>query len=125
MQQINDVSFNLGVLNEQIYGYKHGIRPLILQTVNINKSKQVKQRLQRENIKYYLQPTPYGKNLNIYFGDDECINVVKSFENTPLNKLSPEKDFILGVLLGYDKTTQCKRYLKLKEKELPTLNIVA
>ena len=41
--------------------------------------------------------------------------------------MTPEKDFMLGVLLGYDKTKQCERYLKLKEKEQQKqgLNLVA
>lgn len=32
----------------------------------------------------------------------------------PLNKLSPEQDFILEALLGYDICAQCKRYCEKK-----------
>ena len=59
----------------------------------------------------------YSYSLNVFFGDKPCVDVIKSFNQPHLSKLNPEQDFILGVLLGYDKTKQCERYLKLKEKE--------
>lgn len=118
---------NLQVLNEQIYGYKHGIRPLVLQTESMKDKDAIEKRLQRDNLNYHLMPAPGGKNLNVFFGDKACVDVIKSFNNQPLNELTPEKDFMLGVLLGYDKTKQCERYLKLKEKEQQKqgLNLVA
>ena len=118
---------NLQDLNEQIYGYKHGIRPLVLQTESMKDKDVIEKRLQRDNLNYHLMPAPGGKNLNVFFGDKACVDVIKSFNNQPLNEMTPEKDFMLGVLLGYDKTKQCERYLKLKEKEQQKqgLNLVA
>lgn len=116
------------VLNEQIYGYKHGIRPLVLQTMQVEDKPAIEKRLQRDKLNYHLQEAPGGKNLNVFFGDKPCVDIVKTFGNTPLAKLTPEKDFILGIMLGYDKTKQCERYLNLKEKEAAQqnkLNIVA
>ena len=116
------------VLNEQIYGYKHGIRPLVLQTMQVEDKDAIEQRLKRDSLNYHLQEAPGGKNLNVFFGDKPCVDVVKSFNNEPLAKLTPEKDFILGIMLGYDKTKQCERYLNLKEKEAAQqkkLNVVA
>ena len=118
------------VLNEQIYGYKHGIRPLVLQTMQIKDKDAIEARLKKDKLNYHLQPSPNGKNLNVYLGDKDCINVVKTFGSTPMSKFTPEQDFILGTLLGYDRTKQCARYLKLKEKEeantnAKRLNIVA
>lgn len=118
------------VLNEQIYGYKHGIRPLVLQTMQMEDKDAIEARLKRDDLNYHLQPAPGGKNLNVFLGDKACVDVVKTFGDTPLGKLTPEKDFILGVLLGYDKTKQCERYLKLKDKEAQAkgnqkLNLVA
>ena len=116
------------VLNEQIYGYKHGIRPFVLQTMQVEDKAEIEKRLQRDNLNYHLQEAPGGRNLNVFFGDKPCVDVIKSFGGTPLNKLAPEKDFILGIMLGYDKTKQCERYLKLKEKEATqqkNLNVVA
>ena len=105
------------VLNVQIYGYKHGIRPLVLQTMQMEDKDAIEARLKRDDLNYHLQPAPGGKNLNVFLGDKACVDVVKTFGDTPLGKLTPEKDFILCVLLGYDKTKQCERYLKLKDKE--------
>ena len=34
----------------------------------------------------------------------------------PLNQLTPEEDFILGAMLGYDICAQCERYCKRKSK---------
>lgn len=39
----------------------------------------------------------------------------------PLDQLSPEEDFILGALLGYDIRMQCERYCSRKcQKEMTT-----
>lgn len=117
---------NLGTFNEQIYGYKHGIRPLVLQTQGLDKKDIIETRLNKTNIDYFSQKTPYGNNINFFFGDKPCVDVIKSFGKKPLYEYSPEQDFILGVLLGYDKTKQCERFLKLKEKEdSKNLDIVA
>ena len=32
----------------------------------------------------------------------------------PLNQLTPEEDFILGAMLGYDIRVQCERYCERK-----------
>lgn len=37
------------VLNEQIYGYKHGIRPLVLQTMQIKDKDAIEARLKKIN----------------------------------------------------------------------------
>ena len=33
-----------------------------------------------------------------------------------LDKLTPEQDFMLGIMLGYDKILQCKRYFVMRDK---------
>ena len=40
----------------------------------------------------------------------ECIDIVRLICNRPLNLLTPEEDFILGTMLGYDVCQQCERY---------------
>ena len=37
--------------------------------------------------------------------------VVRSFVDKPLSRLSPQEDFMLGMLLGYDPAQQCRRLL--------------
>ena len=76
------------VLNEQIYGYKHGIRPFVLQTMQVEDKVDIEKRLQRDKLNYHLQEAPGGKNLNVFFGDKPCVDVIKSFGDTPLNKLN-------------------------------------
>ena len=34
--------------------------------------------------------------------------------NKPLSQLTPEEDFILGAMLGYDICAQCERYCERK-----------
>ncbi|MCD8493394.1 MAG: DUF2023 family protein [Geovibrio sp.] len=51
--------------------------------------------------------------LTSFSGMKNCVNVVKQF-GVSLNKLTDEQDFILGVMLGYDRILQCKRYLSRK-----------
>lgn len=43
----------------------------------------------------------------------KCVDVVKTF-SPKLNELTAEQDFILGIMLGYDRVKQCERYLKIK-----------
>ena len=46
----------------------------------------------------------------MFFRDGECVNMICKVVDKPLNKLTPEEDFILGALLGYDLSIQCRRY---------------
>ena len=71
------------------------------------------QRLEHQNIPYVLQPA--GKNtVNLYFGKRECLEAIRLFVTRPLNELTPEEDFILGAMLGYDICAQCERYCERK-----------
>ena len=57
----------------------------------------------------------------MFFGETECVNIIRRIGKKKLNEYSPEEGFILGVMLGYDRLMQCKRYLKTKEKESKSL----
>ncbi len=97
------------VLSEQIYQYKKGVRRMVLYTLNKRWLQNAVEKLERQNISYTLQAAG-NRNVNIYFGREECINVVRQIVTKPLSELSPEQDFILGTLLGYDVCMQCERY---------------
>ena len=101
------------VLNHHIYEYKRGLRNLILRTTKKSDKDSIEKRLQDENIDYLITKVNDSK-INVFFGHQLCIEVVKSFEITSLNKLTDEQDFILGIMLGYDRLKQCNRYLKRK-----------
>lgn len=106
-------NFNeLRVFVHHIYEYKKGLRSLILTTEKKSNQQFIEKRLQKEKIPYLIAPvSEKSPSINVFFGNENCINVVKTFQK-PLNKLSDEQDFMLGIMLGYDKIIQCQRYIK-------------
>ena len=103
----------MNVFNHHLYEYKRGLRNLILHTTKMPDRDYMEKRLQDENIDYLITKVNSSK-INVFFGHRLCIEVVKSFNITALNKLTDEQDFILGIMLGYDRLKQCNRYLKRK-----------
>ena len=101
------------VLSNHIYEYKKGVRNLILYTLRKEHASGAVRRLEGQGIDYMVQDLG-GANVNIFFGSPECIMAVRSFVNRPLNHLSPEEDFILGALLGYDIRLECQRFCERK-----------
>ena len=110
-KQISD----LRVFNHHIYEYKKGLRRLILTTEKGEYQETIENRLKHEQIPYLINPVGNGK-INVFFGDERCVKVASTL-NVNLNTLTPEQDFILGIMLGYDRVLQCERYLKFKERE--------
>ncbi len=108
MQQFAD----LRVFCHHIYEYKKGLRNLILTTEKSKYKDAIVQRLERENVDYMIHELG-NNNINVYFGAKECVDVVKTFNSPKLREISPEQDFMLGIMLGYDKIQQCKRYLDI------------
>ena len=103
------------VLTNHIYEYKKGVRRMVLFTCNRRFEEMATHRLRRQSIDHIVQPA--GKeNINIYFGRRECLDAMRLFVTRPLYKLSPEEDFILGAMLGYDICVQCERYCERKGK---------
>lgn len=104
------------VFLHHIYEYQKGIRNLVLHTLPAIYKDNAELLLQRKNISYFIQ-MPSKDKVNIFFGNTDCVNVVKQFCNKPLNELNNEEDFILGILLGYNQIIQCKRFLNRVEKK--------
>ena len=103
------------VLMNHIYEYKKGVRRMILYTCNRRFEAFATNRLCRQSIDYVVQPA--GKeNVNVYFGRKECLDAIRLFVTRPLNELTPEEDFILGAMLGYDICAQCERYCERCKK---------
>ena len=46
----------------------------------------------------------------MFFRHAERVNLICKVVDKPLNKPMPEDDFILGALLGYDLSIQCRKY---------------
>ena len=104
---------DMKVLMNHIYEYKKGVRQMVLFTMNKRYETFALQRLDHQNIPYVLQPA--GKNtVNLYFGRRECLEAIRLIVTRPLNELTPEEDFILGAMLGYDICAQCERFCERK-----------
>jgi hypothetical protein len=95
-----------------IYEYKKGVRDLMLCTLTADTEEKVRWKLERNAINYKIQKLKNG-NINVFFGKDECMMVANRIcGEKALNLLTPEEDFILGILLGYSISEQCNRYCK-------------
>ncbi len=101
------------ILCHHIYEYKKGLRNLVLCTLRSNLMDIAIDRLEKGKIAYLVQAVNENK-INIFFGNKECVDIVASFGEKPLTDFSDEEDFILGIMLGYSRLEQCKRYNKRK-----------
>lgn len=100
---------DMKVLMNHIYEYRKGVRNMVLYTLNRRYEEFAIRRLDSQGIGYIIQPV--GNDcLNLFFGKRECLDAIRLMVTRPLNQLSPEEDFILGAMLGYDICAQCERY---------------
>ncbi len=106
---------DLKVLMNHIYEFEKGVRPLVLFTFNERHREHAERRLRERGITYFIRPVSSGR-LNLFFGRAECIEAIRLIVNRPLHELTPEEDFILGALLGYDIRVQCERFCKRKDR---------
>lgn len=106
----------LKVFLNHVYEFKKGVRNMVLYTTNRKYEAFVVNRLNNQHIAYCIQPIDCER-INLFFGRPECINAIRFMTSRPLNKLTPEEDFILGAMLGYDICGQCRRYCEKKGKK--------
>ena len=106
------------VLMNHIYEYKKGVRRLVLYTFNQRYVKYAVERLEHQGIEYIIVPLGNDR-VNLFFGRRECLDVVRMIVDRPLSQLTPEEDFMLGALLGYDISVQCERYCLMRERTRP------
>ncbi|MFA8437224.1 MAG: DUF2023 family protein [Marinifilaceae bacterium] len=110
------------VFVHHLYEYKKGLRNLILHTTKRQNEARIVAKLESDGIRYLIQSVGSDK-INVFFGADNCVDVVGNFIHKSLSDLTHEEDFILGIMLGYDRLKQCERYLLRKSKE-PTLKVI-
>ena len=104
------------VLMNHIYEYKKGVRQMILFTCNARYEDFAVNRLKSQNIEYIIQRVG-NSNINIFFGRKQCLDAIRIIVDKPLARLTPEQDFIIGALLGYDICCQCERFCERKQRE--------
>lgn len=102
---------SMKLLLHHIYEFQKGVRRLILCTMCPTCAELFCERLRRQGIDYLLQPVT-DRKVNLYFGEPSCLELVRTFVHKPLNRLTPEEDFMLGAQLGYDLVRQCERYCR-------------
>ena len=115
MIQAEILPADMKVLMNHIYEFKKGVRNMILFTFNQRYKDYAEKRLQSNGISYIIQPVGNDR-LNLFFGKRECLDAIRMMVTRPLNQLTPEEDFILGAMLGYDICAQCERYCGRKER---------
>ncbi|MFW6287849.1 MAG: DUF2023 family protein [bacterium] len=104
------------VFNHHIYEYKKGLRNLILHTTKSSDKKVIERRLEDYKIPYLIYKVSNEK-INVFFGYQDCIDVIRKINKSDLREYSDEEDFILGIMLGYDRVDQCKRYIERKKRK--------
>lgn len=107
---------HIAIFSHHMYEYRKGLRRLVLYTGSADHVDHMTHRLEQNEIAYHFAEVTATK-VNCFFGDPDCIDVIRSFGNRPLQELSDQEDFILGALLGYDLKLQCQRYLNRKLME--------
>ncbi|WP_421919402.1 DUF2023 family protein [Marinifilum sp.] len=104
---------DMQILIHHVYEYNKGLRSLVLHTMNSSEKEKTENLLQRKGISYFLQTVSANK-INVFFGTEDCIKIVKSFGDKSLSDFTDEQDFILGIMLGYARNQQYDRYIKRK-----------
>lgn len=112
-------SGEIKIFLHHIYELQKGVRAMALCTLNDKDTEFAVQRLKKLEIAFLAQELD-NRNINLFFGQPECIETVRLIVTRPLNHLSPEEDFILGALLGYGISQQCARYCSRKTSLLKT-----
>lgn len=109
-------ALDMKVLMNHIYEYKKGVRQMILFTCNARYEDFAVNRLKSQGIEYIIQRVG-NSNINVFFGKKQCLDAIRIIVDKPLVRLSPEHDFIIGALLGYDICCQCERFCERKQRE--------
>jgi len=115
MQQADVIPADMKVLMNHIYEFRKGVRNMVLFTFNKRYENYARTRLEHAGIHYIIQPVGNDR-LNLFFGKKACLDAIRLMVTRPLNQLTPEEDFILGAMLGYDICAQCERYCERRTR---------
>ena len=99
----------LELFSHLLYECRKGVRSAALCTLKEECREIAISKLNSNQMAYFIYPLNNGR-FNLYFGAQICIDVLKKICNKPMNRLSPEEDFMVGAILGYSMHEQCRRY---------------
>lgn len=108
----------LRLFHHHVYEYGRGVRALFLMTISRDEMVLVVAKLRNQGIDHFVQEVSRSK-VNLFFGRAAFVAVARAFVTRPLNALTPEEDFMLGTLLGYDREQQCRRFLTRTGRGMP------
>ena len=103
------------VLTHHLYEYKKGLRNLVLHSARPHDRQAIETKLRRHDIAYQIYAVS-DRKMNVFFGAPECVEVIRRIGKPALQHYTPEEDFILGIMLGYDRLRQSERYLARKAR---------
>jgi hypothetical protein len=106
---------HLKVLNHHIYEYLKGLRSLALQTLPDEYESWITSRLKQFGIDYQIYHAG-TRNINVFLGDSVCLQIIRKIGKLDLSSYTPEEDFMLGIMLGYGRRQQFKRYLSMVQQ---------
>jgi len=106
---------SVAVFHHHIYEYQKGLRNLVLFTCHKDMLDHVNRKLSKYAIPHVIYRVGENK-INVFFGDAVCIEIIEHIAKADLSSYTDEEDFILGIMLGYCRHQQCKRYLKRKRR---------
>lgn len=88
----------LKVFSHLLYECKKGVRSAALCTLQSDCREAVISKLDNNQMAYFICGVKNSQKINVFFGAAVCVKVLSSFCHKPLNKLSPEEDFMLGAI---------------------------
>lgn len=97
-----------------IYEYQKELRDLCLFTCSEEFEEKIKKTLESQKISYKICQIANNK-INVFFGMHACLEIMNKFSCLELNNLTVEEDFILGMMLGYGRRQQYRRFLTRKQ----------
>ncbi len=104
----------MAVFVHHCYEFRRGLRNLVLHTAPAEFREPMRKHLERLGAAYVFQDINRHR-INVFFGLEPHVSVIRSFGTRTLSDYSPEQDFLLGTMLGYDGAQQCRRYLQRKQ----------
>lgn len=109
-------SVSARLVNHSLYELDKGVRQLFMLTVSWTDLPGVIARLAGDRVDHYVHRLNDSR-VNLFFGRAALVETVRHIVDKPLCELTPEQDFMLGTLLGYDREQQCRRFLERSNAE--------